>query len=86
MNILIRCRRPPVVNMKQGIALYYEGATTEINEDDFNVSGFWQGQVERGNVEVVRAEAVEAGAETKTPPQPNKTKPVKPNVTKGRGK
>lgn len=84
MNITIRCRKPPVVNVKQDIALYFEGATEEIDEDTFNASGFWQGQVERGAVEIVKAEGVivEKTSGLGITVEPNLTKPVEPDVEK----
>lgn len=69
--ITIRCRKPPVVNRKQGVYLGYEGATTEIESSDFNVSGsgFWQGQIERGAIEVVEVEEMaEIEVETESVP------------------
>ena len=47
----VRCLAPPVVNRKEGVALWHEG-----DEDTVEMSGYWQGHVDRGALEIVDGE------------------------------
>ena len=73
----LKCKLPPVINVKQGKHMYHVGATVEIDIDDIN--GFWQGQIDRGSVEIIPEITSEII-------KPNKANLPAPNLTKNRAR
>lgn len=70
--IRIRCLVPPLQNIREGVKLWHAGDEADIAE----ITGFWQGMIEQGIVELV----------SEPEPEPVVEKPAKPPRGSKRGK
>ncbi len=68
MSITIRCLKPTVMNTKVGFVLSKVGETHPVSDQDYEASQHWfDGQVRRGNIEIVEGETEESAPSSSEP-------------------